>query len=70
MEEQEMTIGQALARVLERLAEMEELEKKKAERIEAFEDMPEDPAPEGWVDDWFAVQDVPLDENEHDFEPW
>ena len=67
MEDQEMTIGEALARVLERLAEMEELEKSKAERIEAFEDMPEDPAPEGWVDDWFAVQDVPLDENEDGF---
>jgi len=68
MEDQEMTIGQAIALVLERLADMEALEeKKKAEHSEAFEDMPEDPAPEGWVDDWYASKDVPWDENEDGF---
>jgi len=67
MEDQEMTIGQALARVLKRLVEMEALEETLAERLEAFEDMPEDPAPEGWVDDWYASQDVPWDENEDGF---
>lgn len=68
MEDQEMSIGQALARVLESLAEMEALEeKKKAERIEAFEDMPEEIVIEGWVDDWYASEDVPWDENEDGF---
>jgi hypothetical protein len=73
MEDQDwrVFIGQALASVLENLAEMEALEeKKKAERIEAFEDMPEEEEIEDWedwVDDWYASKDVPWDENEDGF---
>ena len=67
MNDQEMDVWDAMKAVLTRLEEL----KAQQEREEAFEAMPnQDDEGHDWADDWFAVQDVPLDENEPDFEPW
>lgn len=68
MNDQEMTLAEALGKVFDRLAELRAQEQ---EREEAFQAMPDqDDEGHDWADDWFAVQDVPLDEDEADFEAW
>lgn len=66
-DQEQMDVWDAMKAVLTRLDEM----KAQKEREEAFKAMPDqDDEGDDWADDWFAVQDVPLDENEADFQAW